>query len=662
MTLGVSSFLSTIGLKNKFQKVHGCLDAEISRVHALLIGISQYRNNDYRLEGAVKDAKEMGEFLKNEFSSPNIRTLYDHRATRGAIIKEIYQLGSNKDIQHQDLILIFYAGHGARVQSPADWVTHGRDIEVLVPYDSDNGKNVITDQGLAAMLEDLASVKGNNIVLILDCCHSGSMDRGIKTPGTRPRVIQITQSLSSDVDQDIFTRKESWLKPDKRPRQRLGTASHVLLAACGESELALENQGRGAFTRALLETLRSGYKDLSYSDIIAKLPPLEGQSPRCEGRYRDRLIFNSNPPKHRYPRHVVHQEDGDIKVGVGKTHGVDAITRFVLYQSSDINTSPIGIFPVQNVGVSSSTLRVPNSVRFDYPAYAIQTQTLSACFASHPVLNTIRKEFEDMNADGPSLQPYCFVGEKEALLRIDVEHDHFIFSNLDPNIKSFGFSRMPFRVRLGEDRILHRVVCAASKFNKLLYHDPEEKVLQKLVEMKFLKVMRPKDNPFGPATQGWEGRDLRGNDGNVHLVAGNSIYGIRIINKSDLQLYPHLFLFDCSDLSITDIYRPPNVNGKDHDPPLRPNGILTVGCREGKEAWKHQVRDKEVHHKGRVIQDAQNVDVGVFKLILTTKPVDLSSCFQESPFTEASRIAKFDSLEHVDVWDVMSIVVTVARP
>lgn len=51
-----------------------------------------------------------------------------------------------------------------------------------------------------------------------------------------------------------------------------GLRSHVLLAACGEKELAYEYEGRGQFTTALLTTLKtSAVNDLTYTEVLKRM-------------------------------------------------------------------------------------------------------------------------------------------------------------------------------------------------------------------------------------------------------------------------------------------------------------------------------------------------------------------------------------------------------
>ncbi|CAG8784703.1 2927_t:CDS:2, partial [Acaulospora colombiana] len=104
---------------------------------ALLIGIDKYLNPQYRLQGAVKDAKEMEDYLSTSFPSAQIRSLHDEAATRKSIIREIDRLIQNPSIKRQDPILIFYAGHGGETTPPNGWTSHNGKVQMLMPQDYD---------------------------------------------------------------------------------------------------------------------------------------------------------------------------------------------------------------------------------------------------------------------------------------------------------------------------------------------------------------------------------------------------------------------------------------------------------------------------------------------------------------------------------------------
>jgi hypothetical protein len=98
-----------------------------------------------------------------------ITTLLDHQATRGEIIKAFEALCNDTRIAHQDPIVIFYAGHGSKMQKPEGWVSRGSHIQVLVPQDVDmnhpSGEiRPIPDQIIAILLENILREKGDNMV------------------------------------------------------------------------------------------------------------------------------------------------------------------------------------------------------------------------------------------------------------------------------------------------------------------------------------------------------------------------------------------------------------------------------------------------------------------------------------------------------------------
>ena len=73
---------------------------------------------------------------------------------------------------------------------------------------------------------------------------------------------------------------ESQISPDGASSiptayEKTGLRSHVLLAACMRGQFAVEMQGRGAFTTALLTLLgQERYDRLTYQDVIMRLSEL----------------------------------------------------------------------------------------------------------------------------------------------------------------------------------------------------------------------------------------------------------------------------------------------------------------------------------------------------------------------------------------------------
>ena len=143
----------------------------------MVIGINEYTNEEYKsLIGAVPDADAMSGFLIDVLRAnpKRITNLRDGDATRSAIIKELEALRHNPEIQPNDPIIIYFAGHGARNDRPEGWTRESNDgeVEVLCPVDigEEDPKDItqkvpgIPDYTIMVLLDLLSGLKGNNIV------------------------------------------------------------------------------------------------------------------------------------------------------------------------------------------------------------------------------------------------------------------------------------------------------------------------------------------------------------------------------------------------------------------------------------------------------------------------------------------------------------------
>jgi hypothetical protein len=143
---------------------------------ALVIGINEYKNannNLKSLKGCVSDANNIERFLIDDLHVPqeNIKNLRDQAATRAEIMHSLKELARNESIRKDDPILIYFAGHGARVNARLSR-TETKIIEMLCPYDFIPGKTEteagqgIADITFGTILHNLAKEKGDNIVCL----------------------------------------------------------------------------------------------------------------------------------------------------------------------------------------------------------------------------------------------------------------------------------------------------------------------------------------------------------------------------------------------------------------------------------------------------------------------------------------------------------------
>ena len=140
-----------------------------TRIYGLTIGVDCYANKSQHLErltGAVADADDMEKFLLEcGASRTRLRRLRNETATRKNIIFELERLARLPDIQRNDPIVIFFAGHGASPKSPDGLST----FQAIVPVDCGYGPSGevvhgISDRTIQVLIDNLAHEKGDNIV------------------------------------------------------------------------------------------------------------------------------------------------------------------------------------------------------------------------------------------------------------------------------------------------------------------------------------------------------------------------------------------------------------------------------------------------------------------------------------------------------------------
>jgi hypothetical protein len=149
----------------------------------LVIGINVYTSPSHsNLTAAVGDADTFEKYLLEGLNvHPScITSLRDERATRGAIISAFKSLRDDvRIIKDEAAIIIYFAGHGARIEKPQewnDWETTGQQIEMMCPSDIDTKIQKpdkpeqeeyvygIPDRTVSVLLNHLSDVKGDNIV------------------------------------------------------------------------------------------------------------------------------------------------------------------------------------------------------------------------------------------------------------------------------------------------------------------------------------------------------------------------------------------------------------------------------------------------------------------------------------------------------------------
>ncbi|PVG00050.1 hypothetical protein CPB86DRAFT_813539 [Serendipita vermifera] len=641
---------------------------ESSPLHALIIGINNYKSVD-KLDGAVSDAKEFLKYLEECLKVPSrqIRLLLDEQASRTAIIEAFHQLQNDSRIKMDDPIIIFYAGHGTQLTPPAAWEAGGagRKIQALVPQNCtiEDGIYPIPDRTISALINGIAKKKGDNITVIFDCCHSSSGTRDTYNSSHHIRSVELPDNLPPHLDDSIWDDGSTRGSSVAPGFTKTGLQSHVLLAACSEHEQAIEQDGHGQFTTALLRLLRNeGAEKLTYSDVLRQLENIPGQNPQCEGYNRDRNLFRTKAFASMQPVYRVAFESGKYTVGAGAAHGISAGAQFAIYENDNAVTrsTPLANLDVHSIDLFSSTLRPPTDTslfKLGPSSVALQSRAGTGGLSLHvpldeknmPIFKAIHNYMQETD---PEDKRICLVQKDRAMLEAVVKNGKINFHILDAQAVSYGLRRMHFTIEPTVDAI-SPILRGAAHYYWHLYRLQANEYIEKGIKIEFTALEKSKTNfdehgrpilhPVQPNLY---------HNGVVQITIGRkTIYGIKITNKTNFDLFPAVFFFNSSDMSIVRYYEMSTSGKFKLDVPLQKNGgTLTIGYGSGgAPPFSYTLRDGE------------NLDVGFLKLFLMTEPVELSRVPQASPFEEARPAVRFQQGKLAKAWGTLLIPVIQRR-
>ncbi|CAE6493602.1 unnamed protein product [Rhizoctonia solani] len=641
---------------------------------ALIIGINDYPNLE-PLKGAVADADGVFEFLTTDLQVPQdqIINLRNQGATRAAIIRSLQDLRDDRRIANGDPILIYYAGHGGSGKDPRREQTGGRinEVQVIFPRDygvretdSSEPVNYIPDYTIAALLDELAAEKGNNITVIFDSCHSasGSRDGFEISAAMRPRCAPILYSVPADIDAEVVKGAPGRLSKSRAVDPVLCThqASHILLAACGSREKAWERDQRGQFTTALLKALRTcGVENITYHNLLISLPMLTNQSPHCYGEKKSRILFDSRISSHRSAYTPVTYEQGALVLGAGVASGVTFQSTWELHSSTTNNSPSLGRFIAEMPHISTTVLNpetdedkqsMESGLNRDSGAqvrlYARQVgagvgNELKVWFSTQATELLFQGNFWEKPESNKSTRNevgYVHHSREGADVRVEVDDSNpapggrrVAFSFHDPLAERYNISRLDQRIPVHRGQV-EAVLFAVAKWNWHLRRtnpqhtdEPSQSMVRIEIGRVGEKIRRNRQHLFPsfeplPVKCG-EGSSI----GLVELVARDrDLYGVKLSSKRSVALYTKVFFFDTTDFSIVHLFGH-SVSNDRGDPELPASGDLVIG--DGGEGGPPLEFTIPLEKK---------VEVGYLKVFWSTDPLELDDIVQPSAFSRSS--------------------------
>ncbi|WP_341530230.1 caspase family protein [Nostoc sp. UHCC 0302] len=327
-------------------------------IYALLVGIDNYLNSVPPLKGCINDILAVKEYLLGRVSPNqhklNLHILLNQDATRQAIINGFRQ--HLCQASNEDIVFFYYSGHGSQQATPEEFWTLEPDRldETLVCYDSRNpGCWDLTDKELGKLIAEVAE-KNPHIVIIMDCCHSGSGIRGDLELETAVRKAPIDHR-QRPLDSFIFSLVEAKQLSNSRSLAKnaagwtLPQGKHIFFAACQDYEEAKEymadGQIRGAFSYFLLDTLIKANGSLTYRDLFKRTNALvcskvAAQSPQIEATVQgdlNQLFLGGAIASHTPYFTVSYHKNHTWVIDGGAVHGIP--------EPSGDETTLLALFP-----------------------------------------------------------------------------------------------------------------------------------------------------------------------------------------------------------------------------------------------------------------------------------------------------------------------------
>jgi uncharacterized caspase-like protein len=192
-------------------------------LYVFAVGINKYKNPALNLNYAEPDARGIADFFKRQgkglFKNVEIREIYNEQVTKENIVSKLGQL---QNINPQDAVLIYLAGHGENINDKWYFIPH----ELTYPEREEDvkAKGISSDE-LSGYMKN---IKAQKILMLIDACKSGAVLIAFRGFEDRKALSQLSRS----------------------------TGVHIVAASTKDQFAAeVKELGHGVFTYTLLEGL-----------------------------------------------------------------------------------------------------------------------------------------------------------------------------------------------------------------------------------------------------------------------------------------------------------------------------------------------------------------------------------------------------------------------
>jgi hypothetical protein len=347
--------------------------APASPRQALLVGVTKYDHlpEGHHLSGPGNDVRLMRQFLQQryQFAADGIVSLTEEdgrperRPTRANIEREFRRLAEGAHVGDQVVILL--AGHGAR--QPADLDNREPDgiDEIFLPADVDRWQgfpekvpHALVDKEIGKWLQAITSKKAY-VWIIFDCCHSGTMARGIEVARELPPGLLVPEEELDKARQRAAKRENTRGGPTEKPPAfvpREPSDYLVALYACRESETTPESpqpvesptaEYHGLLTYSLVDILTKSAASkapLTYRELVQRLQvryaarPQGSPTPLVEGKAQGLVVLGTEQPQR--PRLLLRRDRDVYTVNAGDLYGLTTGSVLAVYSPAGMDEEP----------------------------------------------------------------------------------------------------------------------------------------------------------------------------------------------------------------------------------------------------------------------------------------------------------------------------------
>ena len=315
---------------------------------ALFIGIDDYRDNAIPdLRGCVNDAVNLQRIFSERLGFKRFAFLANEEATRDNIASAmrslVEQIRAARTHHGRSIsVVITYSGHGARVrnQNQEDDPEVNNEDSAWVTHDgvAATGERFIRDDDHYRVWRALTGL-GAQVLLIADCCHSGTANRGLQGI---PRAFDPGYALSGPSEELFVELAARGGSSDEK-----SYPGFIYYAACRDEQYAYEDvddEGKscGRFTYALRNVLPAQESKTTYSELhrhvlafFRETWPYATQTPQFSASTGEvQAFFLSGGRSQLYAEILPGSLDGKkLRVSMGSIDGVTENASFDFFDS-----------------------------------------------------------------------------------------------------------------------------------------------------------------------------------------------------------------------------------------------------------------------------------------------------------------------------------------